>query len=168
MTSSPGYFDGAIRETVPLHISLPLAVDLDAASAAVVDVAWLGEPADGASATGGERQVTTDLELPIRDGSGRGPIRKSALIDIRQSRVTADAVAVDLAWQSASLAPLFPLFSRVLRIARRELTLDGCYAPPLGRLGLVIDANLLQFVARRSAQSFLARFAKYLEGEPSP
>ena len=129
-----------------------------------MELDWLEARVDNGDEIEGLRRVVADLELPILDGSATGPIRKSALIDVGIPRVLPDLVLVDVGWQSASMAPLFPVFAGQLRITARSLVLDGRYAPPFGRLGLVIDAGILHFVARRTAQAFLARFAARFEG----
>jgi hypothetical protein len=62
------------------------------------------------------------------------------------------------------MAPLFPVFAGHLRLTESSLVLEGRYAPPFGRLGLLIDERILHFVARRTAQAFLARLAAHIEG----
>ena len=71
-----------------------------------------------------------------------------------------------IGWQSDSVAPLFPVFAGRLTIRTDLLSLEGDYAPPLGRIGLLIDERILHFVARRTAQAFLARVAARLETVP--
>ena len=145
---------------VPMRATLPLEINLDAAFKAMTDVSWLGRQGDRSD----ERRVATDLELPIRDGSAPGPVRKAALISIGPPRFANGVVAVGLSWESATMAPLFPIFTGELTISAGGLALDGQYAPPFGRLGLVIDSGLLRFVAHRTAQAFLARIARHLQG----
>jgi hypothetical protein len=131
------------------------------ARAAFADLGWLGRPV--AAAPGSRwRRIATDLELPVRDGSGPA-VRKAALIDVGAVRETRDGLHVPIAWRSASLAPLFPVFAGHLEITGSGLALSGRYAPPFGRVGLLIDQTLLQFVATRTAQALLARIARRLE-----
>ncbi len=142
-----------------------MSVELHAAVVSLSELSWLGRVDDGPAGEPDIRRVAADLELPIRDGSALGPVRKAALIDIGRPRRADGDVVVDLSWRSATLAPLFPVFAGELRIAASGLSLNGSYAPPFGRLGVVIDAALLRFVARRTAQAFLARFAHRLAAE---
>jgi hypothetical protein len=149
--------------TIPLRASHSAHLDLVRARAALVDLDWLGpEQAGAAVGTSSLRRVSTYLELPIKDGSATAPIRKAALIDIGIPTVVGDAVVVEVRWQSATLAPLFPVFAGRLHILEAGLYLDGRYVPPFGRIGLVIDESLLGFIARRSAHAFLARLAAHL------
>jgi hypothetical protein len=134
-------------------------VDIDTARVALTDVAWLGRLGDGPVDQPNVRRIAADLELPILDGSAPMPVRKAALIDLGQPHVQDGGLTLTVAWQSATHAPLFPVFVGELRVARGGLVLDGRYVPPFGRIGLVIDATLLHFVARRTAQAFLTQIA---------
>ena len=150
--------------TIPLRASHSAHLDLVRARAALVDLDWLGpEQAGAAVGTSSLRRVSIAADLlPIKDGSATAPIRKAALIDIGIPTVVGDAVVVEVSWQSATLAPLFPVFAGRLHILEAGLYLDGRYVPPFGRIGLVIDEGLLGFIARRTAQAFLARLAAHL------
>jgi hypothetical protein len=135
-------------------------MDLDRAMAALRELSWLGRMTDGLPAHSELRQVATDLELPILDGSSSGPLHKATLIDMGPARRLEDRVVVEIAWQSASFAPLFPVFAGRLSVSGGEIVLDGRYAPPLGALGLLLDQALLHFVARRTAGALIERLAK--------
>lgn len=150
---------GPDSATVPLRVYRAVQIELRCALDALDDPSWLGRPIDPPLGHPEGRRIATDLELPILDGSGKGPIRKSALIDLGQAQIVDDSVLVEIAWRSASLAPFFPVFAGHLRISVTRLTLDGRYAPPFGKLGLLIDEALLHLVARRTAQAFLDRLA---------
>lgn len=148
---------------VRLHAVRATRIDLVGARAAMEDLAWLGRPAEGPPDEPEMRRIVADLELPILDGGGGlRSVRKAALIDVGPARETQDAIVVPVAWQSATHAPLFPVLAGELHIRRDGLVLDGRYVPPFGRVGLVIDGTLLHFVARRTAQAFLARIAARL------
>lgn len=147
---------------VRLHVSRPAAIDPLRALDAFRDVGWLGRPVEPEPTGPGLRRVAADLELPIRDGSAPGPVRKAALIDLGLPRTVGGEIVVDLGWRSATLAPLFPAFTGELRIATTGLVIEGAYQPPFGRIGLVMDAALLHLVARRTAQAFLTRVADRL------
>ena len=151
-------------ETVSLYVTHHASLDLARGRAAFADLDWLGEPV-GPTPGAGWRRIASDLELPVRDGSGPA-VRKAAHIDVGSIRESDGRLDVLIAWRSASLTPLFPVFAGHLEITRSGLTLVGDYAPPLGTVGLLLDQGLLHFVAVRTAQSFLARVVREL-GEPS-
>ena len=157
--------DGAIAaETVSLYVTHHASIDLNQARAAFAELAWLGEPVEPVPGVGW-RRIASDLELPVRDGSGPA-VRKAALIDVGAVRESDGRLDVLVAWRSASLTPLFPVFAGHLEITRSGLALAGDYAPPLGTVGLLLDQGLLHFVAIRTAQAFLARVARQSQ-EPS-
>ncbi len=149
--------------TVPLRVRRHGTFDLDRAIVAMGELSWLGRLTDGPAGHPELRQVATDLELPILDGSSPGPVRKATLIDLGQARRVTDQVLVEIAWQSASFAPLFPVFAGELAISANDIILDGRYAPPLGGLGLLLDQALLRFVARRTAGALVERLARGFE-----
>jgi hypothetical protein len=152
-----------IQASVPLRVARSARIDLTRAHEALMNLDWLGPPV--ASPVGHEdlRRVSVVLELPILDGSAPGPIRKTALVDIGTPAGLGGPVVVEVGWQSDSLSPLFPVFAGQLRITTSVLVLDGHYAPPFGRLGLLIDRHILHVVARRTAAAFLSRLAAHIE-----
>jgi hypothetical protein len=149
--------------TVPLRVRRAGSIDLDRAILALSDLSWLGRPMDGPPDHLQLRQVATDLDLPILDGSSKGPVRKATLIDLGPARQMGDRVRVEIAWRSATFAPLFPVFAGQLSISANEIVLDGRYAPPLGTLGLLLDQALLHLVARRTAGALVVRLAEKFE-----
>ena len=149
--------------SVPLRVRRPGSIDLDRAILALSDLSWLGRPTDESPDHPQVRHVATDLDLPILDGSSAGPVRKAALIDFGPTRQVGDQLLVEIAWRSASFAPLFPVFAGELSISADDIVLDGRYAPPLGTLGLLLDQALLHLVARRTAGALVARLAKEFE-----
>ncbi len=155
MTDATDPTDG--DQTVSLFVILPARIDLEQARVAFAEMAWLGRPVEPPPAEGW-RRVATDLELAVRDGSGPA-VRKAALLDVGPGRSVGEQLLIPIAWRSATFTPLFPVFAGHLEIDRTGLTLIGDYAPPFGALGLLIDRSLLQFVARRTGQAFLARVA---------
>lgn len=150
--------------SVSLHASRRVRIELKRATDALTNLEWLGPRVGTPGEHDGLRRISTDLELAIRDGSASGPIRKSALIDIGPPHLRADAVVVEIGWQSASFTPLFPVFAGEVRIDPSGLVLDGHYAPPFGRFGLLIDMSILHLVARRTADAFLATLAARMVG----
>jgi hypothetical protein len=153
-----------IQATVRLHVARGARVEMRRAIDALTDLDWLGPRLNGPAGREGLCRISTILELPIFDGSGPGPIRKTALVDIGIPVALAAPLVVQIGWQSDSLSPLFPVFEGHLRITATMLVLDGFYAPPFGRLGLLIDRHILHFVARRTAETFLARLAAHIGG----
>ena len=149
--------------TVPLRVRQSCPIDLNRVGLALGDLAWLGQPTDGPAERPQLRRVLTDLELPILDGSSAGPVRKAAFIDVGPVRRVGDQLLVEIGWRSASFAPLFPVFSGQLSISHDEIVLDGRYAPPLGKLGVLLEQALLHLVARRTAGALVARVARQLQ-----
>lgn len=149
--------DTASSGSVQLRVERRARVDVGVAVRAMADLAWLGAAVDVTDGEPGIRRVEADLELPIRDASGPGTVRKSALIDLGPARRVGDQVIVSVAWRSATVAPLFPVFAGELVMTGSGLTIEGWYSPPFGRIGMVIDGALLHVVARRTTEAFLAR-----------
>lgn len=153
-----------IQATVSLRVSRGARIEMSRAIDALTDLDWLGPRVNGPAEREDLRRISTVLELPIVDGSASSPIRKAALVDIGIPTALAGPLVVQVGWQSDSLSPLFPVFAGQLRITATILVLDGFYAPPFGRLGLLVDRHFLRFVARRTAEAFLARLADHIEG----
>jgi hypothetical protein len=63
-------------------------IDRDRARIALVDVDWLGQPQDGHLGEGW-RRIIADLELPVRDGSGRPSGRPLWSTSVRSTRLPA-------------------------------------------------------------------------------
>ena len=152
-------------DDVALHVVHDAAIDVERARAAFDDPSWLGQAA-GDGPGDGWRRIATDLELPVLDGSGPA-VRKSAIVDIGDVRDTGIGLSVPIAWSSASFTPLFPVFAGQLEIKKTGLVLTGRYAPPFGRMGVLIDRALLHFVATRSANALLATIAQRCRSEPT-
>jgi hypothetical protein len=148
-------------DTVRLRVVYPVTVDLVRANDALTNLAWLGD-VEPQPLEGGGWRVSTVLALPVVDGSAAGPIRKGVVLEVGRPIPEPDSISVDLGWQSDSLAPLFPVFAGQLELTEAGLSLAGEYAPPFGRLGLLIDRHLLHFIAERTAQTLLARLATHL------
>ena len=149
------------QPTVRLRVAHATPIDVGRAIDAFTDLGWLGPLVEGSAGRTDLRRVRTDLELPILDGSGTGsgPIRKAALLDVGTPVELDGSLLIEIGWQSATLAPLFPVFAGRLRVAGSGLELEGYYVPPLGRIGLLIDDGVLGLIARRTAQALLARLA---------
>jgi len=101
------------------------------------------------------RRFATDLRLGPDDHGLLAPFRKAAYVDLGSPELGADGLRVEISWRSASLAPLFPVFSGWLTVRPGELVLDGYYAPPGGAIGLLADRAVLHLAAQRTATSLL-------------
>ena len=135
-------------------------LDPAAACRALETPNWLGTPVDNQGS--GRQRFLTDLALPLTQGSRTLVFRKAAYVDVGSVIAGASGCEVEIDWSSASLAPLFPVFAGLLNVSSSGLALNGVYAPPLGGVGLLIDAALLRFVAHRTAHWFLKQLAAEL------
>lgn len=127
---------------------------------------WLG-PEDHAAP--GHRRYMSDLAFPLFSSQRTLVFRKAVIVDLGPVTGLADgSVAVEIAWRSATLAPLFPVFSGRLLIRTDGLVLDGAYAPPFGEFGRLIDRAALHQVAVRTARWFVETVASQLTGNGRP
>ena len=158
--------------TIHLRLSRPASIDLEAARRRLDAADWLGYEVgvDGAplAASGprspvSTRRFETDLGLPLRSGSQRTIFRKAALVDLGASEPTPRGLKVSIAWRSATMAPLFPVFAGWLEVLPDELILDGWYAPPGGSAGVIADRAFLNLAARGTARWFLDRIGEAIE-----
>jgi hypothetical protein len=133
---------------------------------ALVDPSWLGSPVEPARP--GTRRFLTDLSLPIHGQNSHMFFKKAAYVDVGTVSGTPDGCAVEISWQSSSLAPLFPVFAGRLVVAGSEVTLEGLYAPPGGQFGVVLDRALLNIAARGTGRWFLTRVVEALAAEATP
>jgi hypothetical protein len=114
---------------------------------------WLGElVADGPPDM---RRYATDLRLGQPADGPRGAIRKAAYVDLGPVEQAENIVRVEVSWRSASLAPLFPVFSGWLTVRAGEITIDGRYVPPGGPVGFVADRALMRRAAQYTADWLL-------------
>jgi hypothetical protein len=150
-------------DDVVLNVVHDATIDVERARMAFDDPSWLGQAVGGGPGDGW-RRIATDLELPVLDGSGTA-VRKAAIVDIGDLHDTTVGLSVPIAWSSASFTPLFPVFAGQLEIKKTGLILAGRYAPPFGRMGVLIDRALLHFVATRSANALLATIAQRCRSE---
>lgn len=157
MTELDRLIDVSSERVARLSVTLPVELDPPAACQGLEAPAWLGTFVENPRSD--RRRYVTDLALPITQGSRTLLFRKAAYVDLGRVRAGTGGCEVEIEWASASLAPLFPVFAGVLRVNRSGLSLTGVYAPPLGGIGLLIDAALLHFFARRTARWFLETLA---------
>jgi len=128
--------------------------------------AWVGEVVeDGAAGKGWERHLV-DLELQFSEQVPRISFRKAAYVDLGPiSARPGEPIRIPISWRAAGLAPLFPVFSGTLSWSRRDLILDGYYAPPGGGIGIVADRLLLNMAARATPRLLLQRIATAMRDE---
>jgi hypothetical protein len=102
------------------------------------------------------RRYAIDLRLRLGgDDRGVATFSKAAYLDVGRPRRTPDGWEIELSWRAATAAPLFPVFSGWLVVARDELRIDGLYAPPGGTIGRVADRMLLHVAANGTARWIL-------------
>jgi hypothetical protein len=116
---------------------------------------WLGEVVQAPDLTDGTVRYLTDLVLPLPPDGRLLSLRKAALVDVGQGVPTPDGCEVPIAWRSASLAPLFPVFAGRIVVKATGLSIEGHYAPPGGALGFAADRVLLHTAARGTARWLL-------------
>ena len=150
----------------PLRLVQPAVIDMTRAVPLLDDQAagWLGTPVPPARA--GWRRFLTDLSLPIRDHAPTIVFRKAAFVDLGPVSRTAEGCQIEIAWQSSSMAPLFPVFSGRLTLTAAELRLEGYYAPPGGEFGAALDKAFLGIAARGTARWFLGRATEAIGTRP--
>ena len=161
--------------TVHLHLSRPASIDLEVARRRLDAADWLGFEVGTAEApvtmsrvpSSSTRRFETDLGLPLRPGSQRTVFRKAALVDLGTPETSPRGLRVPIAWRSATMAPLFPVFAGRLDVLPDALVLDGWYAPPGGAAGVVVDRAFLNLAARGTARWFLDRIGEAIEGGDS-
>jgi hypothetical protein len=96
-----------------------------------------------------------DMRLRVSDQPSIVTFRKAAYVDLGPVQPANDGWEVEVGWQAATLAPLFPVFSGRIVAHGDELSLSGWYAPPGGELGRVADRVLLHVAATGTARWLL-------------
>ncbi|HSL97226.1 MAG TPA: hypothetical protein VK831_01520 [Candidatus Deferrimicrobiaceae bacterium] len=141
-------------DVVTLAVRRAGRVDPAMVCGALAEAEWLGQPIDSGEAPPGMRRFLTDLVLPL-DGRWLA-LRKAAFVDLGPPRPRPEGGCVlEIAWRSASLAPLFPVFAGRLAVGSDGIRLEGHYAPPGGALGRAADRILLRVAANGTARWFL-------------
>ena len=149
-----------------LAVRMPASLDAVDAFSRLQAPDWLG-PEDHAEP--GHRRYMSDLAFPLFSSPRTLVFRKAVIVDLGPATGLADgSVAVEIAWRSATLAPLFPVFCGQLLIRKDGLVLDGAYAPPFGEFGRLIDRAALHQVAVRTARWFVETVASQLVGSGRP
>jgi len=106
-----------------------------------------------------------------------GPVEIGVEVSIRVVRATEEISALgerslrlEIAWTAAERAALFPsmeaiLVARPLSSGETQLELQGRYQPPLGPVGVLLDALVGHRIAEASVQRFVQDVAKRLNDE---
>jgi hypothetical protein len=152
--------------TLRVHRAGPL--DVRRLCPLLADGAWLGQVVDVDGLPPDTVRYLTDLVLPLPPDGRLLSLHKAAFVDLGQVTNRADGGCdVEIAWRSASLAPLFPVFAGHMSARPSGLTIEGHYAPPGGFVGRTADRMLLHTAARGTARWFLGHLAAALR-EPGP
>jgi len=147
----------APADVVRLRVRRLVALDPAAVCRALAEAPWLGQEVAATDAPPGARRYLTDLVFPLPPDGRLLSLRKAALVDIGPSSPRPEGgCEIDIAWRSATLAPLFPVFAGRLDVSSGGLILEGNYAPPGGALGRAADHMLLHTAASGTARWFLA------------
>ena len=145
------------------------SIDVERLWPMLADGAWLGQLVEDPAVPAGVRRYLTDLVLPLPPDGRVLSLRKATLLDIGPAVRVPGGCDVELAWRSASLAPLFPVFAGRLEARATGLSIEGHYAPPGGALGRTADRMLLHTAARGTARWLLGHVAAALRsGPPAP
>lgn len=142
-----------------LHVVRPGRVDPAVACRLLAEPDWFGEPVHATDVPDGARRFLMDLVMPLPPDGRLLSFRKAALVDVGPALGIAGECEVAVAWRSATLAPLFPVFAGRLIVQAAGLSIEGSYAPPGGAVGLAADRVLLNVAARGTARWLLDRIA---------
>jgi hypothetical protein len=156
------------HEVATLRVFRAGRVDAKSVCALLHAAPWLGEVVPAADLTDGSLRYLTDLVLPLPPDGRLLSLRKAALLDIGPGIPTTDGCEVPIAWRSASLAPLFPVFAGRIIVKSTGLSIEGHYAPPGGVLGLAADRVLLHTAARGTARWLLDHLVAEARGAAQP
>ncbi len=140
------------------------SIDVGTACDALARPDWFGTPVEETSDDPTRRRYLVDLALPLAGQQRSLQFRKAAFLDIGPVRRGVADCEVDLAWFSATFAPLFPVFFGQLRVSETGIALEGAYTPPFGSAGLLIDRALLHHFATVTARWFVDEIATRLGG----
>ncbi len=111
-----------------------------------------------------------------RVGLNIGPLPVYKHVRLRVGASTAtlrpDSVMLPVSWEAVGGPPIFPRMEGTLHVepsgtGGSRFTLNAVYAPPLGKLGEVIDRSLMHRVAQATVKDFLERLASALSDELS-
>lgn len=149
----------AAHDVAALHVVRAGRVDADTICRLLAEPGWLGERLPGDDIPDGAQRFLMDLVLPLPPEGRLLSLRKAALVDVGPALRVPGECEVAIAWRSATLAPLFPVFAGRLIIRASGLAIEGSYAPPGGVVGMAADRVLLNVAARGTARWLLDQLA---------
>jgi hypothetical protein len=153
------------HEVATLRVHRAGRIDTARVCAALVSAGWLGESIPVPDLPAGTRRYLTDLVFPLPPDGRLLSFKKAAYVDLGGTTALADGgCEASVAWRSASLAPLFPVFAGRLLIRPTGVALEGHYAPPGGAVGRAADRMLLNTAARGTARWFLEHLVAEARG----
>jgi hypothetical protein len=149
--------------TSSLHVSVPVDVPPERAAWVLGPgrERWLGELVAQDPEAASDRYLL-DLELRVSDVAPRVAFHKAAYVDVGAAHADGERHWLEISWQAAGLAPLFPVFAGSLSWRVGMLELNGYYAPPGGSIGAVADRLLLNTAARATGRRLLERIAEVM------
>lgn len=153
-------------DVATLRVHRAGAVDVKRICPLLSNPGWLGQAVDVAGLADGTTRYLTDLVLPLPPDGRLLSLHKAAFVDIGPVVNRPEGGCdVEIAWRSASLAPLFPVFAGHLQARASGLTIEGHYAPPGGIVGRTADRMLLHTAARGTARWFLGHLSSELRDQ---
>lgn len=155
-----------VDDVATLRVHRAGAVDVQRICPLLSHPGWLGQAIDVAGLEDGTTRYLTDLVLPLPPDGRLLSLHKAAFVDLGPVISRPDGGCdVEIAWRSASLAPLFPVFAGHLQARASGLTIEGHYAPPGGIVGRTADRMLLHTAARGTARWFLGHLSSELRDQ---
>ena len=122
--------------------------------------------ADGGLVLESERAFENGMKYLMRVRASRGPVvSKRVRVGVLPSREVGNTIVVPLRWEATGPAGrLFPALDANVELAHADqdstqLTLIGCYDPPFGFIGEMIDRALLSVAAQRTAETLVGDIA---------
>lgn len=122
--------------------------------------------ADGGLVLESERAFEDGMEYVMRVRASRGGVvSKKVRVAVLPSREVGNAIVVPLRWEATGPAGrLFPALDANVELTAADpgstrLTVNGCYDPPLGVVGEMIDRALLSLAAQRTADTLVVDIA---------
>lgn len=153
------------HDVASLHVVRPGRVDAPAICGVLAEPDWMGAAVTAGDVPEGARRFLMDLVLPLPPDGRLVSLRKAAFVDIGPTLRVPGECETAIAWRSATLAPLFPVFAGRLIIRASGLTIEGSYAPPGGAVGMAADRVLLNVAARGTARWLLDQVAARAAGD---
>jgi hypothetical protein len=108
-------------------------------------------------------------EIRARIGVGESPaVAKTVRLEVGEPVGEDETMLLPIVWEATGTPGLFPRMEAEVVLAAlgpalSQLSLRGCYRPPLGSIGRVLDRALLHRVAEASVKGFVDRIARVLQ-----